>query len=614
MKIHPNQAQRGSALLVVSIMIVLMAVSLASVGRYVHSIAKVERSSDSSLMALYAAEAALELAYLTLRDQIFADTTTVPTLAQTTAQTNLTQAPVDQFPEEEGYIWRAFLTVPLERGVAVDSFSAFDPNRDFGNVRYLTTAIVDYTAPGMTEPIRVHLQRELVYSITPLYRYAIFYNSDAELFPGPVFEVTGDVHVNGTLYYGSGGGNNLNFAGKVTSTEGSQNAFHPDSGRSGPGTNVSFSGGAATVTTTEKPPFSFHDDPLNPNMGGARELIEIPDAAHSDPHAENRMYNQAGLKILMNQSAAPITAPDGTLVNNGARVIMTADGTPIPPADPIHQLISTTLANGVMQDNREEASVKTTDINVGALASLLSSGDLPATIPNSGKWPGSAHPMLRGNAIPAELQGKTIWNGIVYATDVGHSAANRVGVRLVNGAILPQGGFTVATENPAYIVGNYNTGGNPPSNTVGPAAANYVAGYETRGSAVVADAVNIVSENWIAGGYNGAALAARVPNNTTVNTAIIAGIVSSKDGHYSGGIENYPRLLENWNSRRLTYYGSMINLFESQQSNGRWGKANVYNAPQRNWYFDINFLDPDRLPPGFIVSRSLKKGQWVQLR
>ena len=100
--------------------------------------------------------------------------------------------------------------------------------------------------------------------------------------------------------------------------------------------------------------------------------------------------------------------------------------------------------------------------------------------------------------------------------------------------------------------------------------------------------------------------------NTTVNTAIIAGIVPTApvggDGSYSGGAENFPRFLENWDSVKLTYYGSMIQLYNSQQSIGKWGSANVYRPPTRQWYFDTNFRTNP--PPGSIMLYSYIKGKW----
>ena len=63
-------------------------------------------------------------------------------------------------------------------------------------------------------------------------------------------------------------------------------------------------------------------------------------------------------------------------------------------------------------------------------------------------------------------------------------------------------------------------------------------------------------------------------SNTTVNTAIIAGIVPSGNGYYSGGAENFPRFLENWGGKTLTYYGSMIEkLYKSEQGYRPLGRS-----------------------------------------
>ena len=97
-------------------------------------------------------------------------------------------------------------------------------------------------------------------------------------------------------------------------------------------------------------------------------------------------------------------------------------------------------------------------------------------------------------------------------------------------------------------------------------------------------------------------------SNTTVNTAIIAGIVPSGNGYYSGGAENFPRFLENWASKTLTYYGSMIELYTSEQGIGHWGAANVYSPPNRAWYFDTNFLSNP--PAGVPYDVDYRRSRW----
>ena len=125
---------------------------------------------------------------------------------------------------------------------------------------------------------------------------------------------------------------------------------------------------------------------------------------------------------------------------------------------------------------------------------------------------------------------------------------------------------------------------------------------------MIADAVNILSNAWL-DANSGAALSSRIASNTTVNTAIVSGIVPSGSGFYSGGAENFPRFLEDWSSKTFTYYGSMVELYQSQQSVGYWGSANVYSPPIRQWYFDTGFYTYS--PPGSLMIYSYVKGQWA---
>jgi hypothetical protein len=95
-----------------------------------------------------------------------------------------------------------------------------------------------------------------------------------------------------------------------------------------------------------------------------------------------------------------------------------------------------------------------------------------------------------------------------------------------------------------------------------------------------------------------------------VNTAIMSGNVPTANGNYSGGAENFPRFMEDWSSSTLTYYGSMVELYASEQATGLWGQGNVYNPPTRAWYYD-NFFQTHP-PPGSIMEVSYIKGQWYQ--
>ena len=114
----------------------------------------------------------------------------------------------------------------------------------------------------------------------------------------------------------------------------------------------------------------------------------------------------------------------------------------------------------------------------------------------------------------------------------------------------------------------------------------------------MADSITILSGSW------NDATTTKLPTSgdTTVNAAMLEGIVASTspasgNGVYSGGGENFLRLLENWGGT-LTYNGSIVVVFYSQwATNLQQITGNYYNAPTRNWAFDLNFKSSAKLPP-----------------
>jgi hypothetical protein len=55
----------------------------------------------------------------------------------------------------------------------------------------------------------------------------------------------------------------------------------------------------------------------------------------------------------------------------------------------------------------------------------------------------------------------------------------------------------------------------------------------------------------------------------------------------------------------------MVVLFASQFATQFWiGPGTYYNAPNRQWAFDQNFLNFTKLPPLTPMVRKLVRGQW----
>jgi hypothetical protein len=204
------------------------------------------------------------------------------------------------------------------------------------------------------------------------------------------------------------------------------------------------------------------------------------------------------------------------------------------------------------------------------------------------------------------------------AAVVDHSYFRRA-VRVINGETLTaygtlNRGYSVASENGLYTLGNFNSTGISAVGT--PSQPGQYNGPEVPAS-LVADAITILSREW------NDAKSFRHPcvhgtgmrevtsaGETAVRAALLMGDARSSlrvtgqpnqgsgDANLAGGVHNFPRFLERWGTR-FNYCGSLINLFNSRQHNGAHkAGGKTYGAPTRNWVFNTAFLDVNRLPPG----------------
>jgi hypothetical protein len=451
------------------------------------------------------------------------------------------------------------------------------------NVTYNYIASVDVTLPTMRGNITTQIRRVFQKEQVSPWAFAIFYVDPLEIHPGPLFKIDGPVATNSDLYTAH---NTLQFFDKVTYGGKWYNAYMPGDCRTDPPTPPLFLLSPPDVAPA-KQPFGldasriFNSGDPNPNNDSYHELIDIPvinpatGVRWTDPLQNQRYYDQAAIKILIDGSGnLTVMKLDGTVVtassasNNDKKLYnaITAAGV--------------ITKNELISDEREVpgGKVRLTTLHVDQL--LLKVNDTT-------------------NGIPAGR-----WNGVVYITDTSYTPSTRRGIRLKGGSVLPNGGLTVASANPVYIQGDYNTGsGTIPSNNGDPLNPTVV-GYDksTRPASVIADAVNILSNSWVDSNANYS-----TASNTTVNTAIVSGIVPTANCHYSGGAENFPRFIENWDTKTFTYYGSMVELYNSKQAVGTWDTA-VYSPPLRQWYFDRDFNT--HTPPGTLMLYNYIKSRW----
>jgi hypothetical protein len=174
-------------------------------------------------------------------------------------------------------------------------------------------------------------------------------------------------------------------------------------------------------------------------------------------------------------------------------------------------------------------------------------------------------------------------------------------VRVVSGAQLPSWqGLTIATPFPLYVLGNYNI----QTNNGGSQSLLTTNTAYTWPSALLGDSITILSSYWKDSNTYITPLLSRYPTNTTINAACLGGIIPSITvagvKHYSGGLENFLRMLEDWYDANATLYynGSIAAMFPSIYATNFWqGPGNYYNPPIRKWGFDANFVVHGKLPP-----------------
>lgn len=461
-------------------------------------------------------------------------------------------------------------------------------------------------------------KRTFQYIEVPLFQSMFFFENDLEIYrPAPMI-VGGLVHSNRRLMVSGSAdqnGTELTFQGNVSYADSTPVAgkagytFNepPLGGPAWSGISVdsapskmeqaTFSNGGVSAQLAKvqryeplgsKPASVLNAADTNPNNDSYRELIEPPvtsgGATDPAPIAKRRLYNKAGIIIeIVGSSSTPtvnVTAQNGTTLTTTQ----------------INSIKAAVTGKTTIYDQREGKNVDVSNLDVSQLTPVL-------------------------NAVSS-------FNGVLYVHDTtatNGSDPEPKTVRLQKGGVLPDAGLTVVSQNPVYIQGDYNTGtttnpnavpanstGNP-TNTDNPT----VSGYTRKPASVCADAVMFLSNNWN-DANSSRTLSNRQATNTTYNTAILAGFMpsgwqppSGSAYGYSGGANNYPRFLETWSGDACTYYGSMVQLFESRTFTGKWDTGNIYSPPQRRWNYDTLFNNNP--PPGNVDAVVISRGSWARI-
>jgi type II secretory pathway pseudopilin PulG len=425
------------------------------------------------------------------------------------------------------------------------------------------TIISTATTVGQPYNVSATVEQDLEFASFPISGGLGYYNLNMEIDPGQPMNLNGEIFCNKSIWARGQGTFNapVSAAGTLYTTAAADPFL---SGKS--------DGTAATFNSTQQSPVPSRVMAIGTNTdpSAVRAFLELPPASVTDPYSPDGQlyfYNEADI-IISN-------APSGT--NNISAYFQDGGLTPI-PCDVIttNSTNYSFVTNVTFYDYREGKTVKAVQLNVGALKTWLTNN---------------------ANAISWNYQNNTdkghYINSVYVYNNATASSASLPAVRVANGAVLPSAGLTVMTPDPLYVLGHYNlnNGDASPGQTN---TANIVpAGF-------IGDSITILSPKWKDTYNTSTNLTSRTPTNTTVNAATFQGIVESTGTTYSGGFENFLRLLENWNNsatNTLTYNGSVAVMFPSHYATNSWSNGVYYNAPKRAWAFDLNFKRQNGQPP-----------------
>jgi Tfp pilus assembly protein PilX len=197
---------------------------------------------------------------------------------------------------------------------------------------------------------------------------------------------------------------------------------------------------------------------------------------------------------------------------------------------------------------------------------------------------------------------------VLKLVDGGMDSLGRTYLPLRTDTPTPSGGFTVASENPVYVQGNYNSALSDPYWT-----SNFTnSTTQHAAAAIIADTVTLLSNQWsdVNSLANPAAPGNRVSTGDAYYRMAVAGGKNvpfpqpswgGQDMGTDGGLHNFLRYLEDWgkNGTSLHYNGSLVSMYYSEYDTGIFKCcATVYAPPKRDYHFDVLFLNPVNLPPG----------------
>ncbi|HTV39958.1 MAG TPA: hypothetical protein VMF08_05250 [Candidatus Sulfotelmatobacter sp.] len=653
MKVSSNQTQKKKdayILLVTLAFLVVVLVVLGSTMDWLVSNSTMTARNNQFVASEYAAEASTEKVLGQMESDWLAGVLgTNGTIYGKLIPTNMMDWPVQYvFSDTNGVTNQ----ISVDMGAEGGTLEAL-PAPYIGLKAYITPVTVTATATPRGQRYTVPATVSQIFNLSsvPIFQYLIFYNLNLEIDPGATMNINGPVFSNAGLWSGSTA---LTFNSTVWAVQsvvnGSADPF------------VSYTGtGDSTYTVRGQPVSGANHVTMpvagtNDNPSVVEAILQWPPSAYALGSAaaytragETYLANYADLIISNAASGMSATTPVGTnffvyyqdpyyqstVYNTNANnlassIIWMTNDFYIVSNVTRHQLVS-----GFTNYVPASRWTNSTGTNVIWYAGYSFLTNVLFYDWREGWNGGSGYGGVGKSvwAVQFDVSKFNIWQtntgingggnfdelcnlhnnhpiGKVYIyNSVPLTVTNLPAVRVINGSQLPDSyGLSIATPMPLYVKGDFNTteGGASDAGIQGDVVDSWPASF-------LADAITILSSSWSDSDTG----KLPTPSTTTINAACLEGIVPSSssvgttdDTQYSGGVENFLRLLESWGS--LYYNGSIVVMFPSQYATNRWLETgNYYNAPNRYWTFDTNFTTEAGLPPFTPTMLTTSRATWT---
>jgi type II secretory pathway pseudopilin PulG len=456
----------------------------------------------------------------------------------------------------------------------------------------------------------------------PIFQFGVFYEKDLEITNGQRLDMAGWVHTNGDLFTRSGGGLYLH---NIVTTP---NKFHfrrKDGSNPGGSDQVYIDDAGGTARQVNNDTEGLPSFPAFRSWSDLRFSGRLKTNAYSVDSL--RLPLPAGMpavELIRHRNASGTDSPeaqaakfawkadyyidiDYTGLNNvcnpGVMTITRAGGR-VSPTQAECALIFTGLQDA-WWESREQTFVDKLDIDLGALFAWMGT-DLTRK---------SSLMYITFHNVPTALETIATGRGCNGCTFKAYPM-----VRIKNAATLAAP-ITIGTDYGLYVQGSYNAIGWQPSALVGDAFTWLSTGFSdaTQADRPTTNAIVGGVQRWTrtspatAPGIIYAAILAGhsgTPFDWMVGGTQPAGCnytgTGSQSYFYGGGLENFPRFLEDWGGVTTTYRGSLVSVSFSEKATNycAWAGA-YYGVPTRDWAFETRFSDPANLPPGTPVVGSV---------